>query len=1072
MTRPHDYYEGDGVPRFASKCNDRPYVQPDYLANAAGMQLPLVSTLGRGPRGAGIQVVEKKNADGELVLEFVSDLTGETGYTTPNLSAGELTVDAQPTDPVAGDTVDMVVRIKRGTAISESHVKIPSGAHGARCYLVSDVVTRNSDDTYQVSVEDLTIYGKKSWPSKPAPRVNDYVAFSWVAKEGDFAGLGFGTIEAVESGQVVYTGRAFMESPVPEIGDNGNWHVNGVDTGIQAQGPKGDKGDPGKPGKPGESIKGDPGEPGKPGKPGDPGKPGLPAIIEKIEVESIAQGEEATAEITHRITDNTYDILLKIPRGADGLPGNPFDLQNGIWTKDTLPDFDETEVGKAFVVDDGDGQRDLYVRGSVPYEAEDGGPWAVVENWEGADGLPAALRSITVEAIELTGEPSATVSPVPGSTKNEYDMNFQLPVKYEIATDTRLGVVKVSNVISPAKETGNIDITDTGLIQVANISITENELADASVNADKLADGAVENWHVKDGALDEFKFNEDTRAKLLGNKNVTEQNLSNEVLAKLNETYELPVATASTLGGVKIKNVMMDAATSGFVSIDKNNLVYVGGNAIGSTQLASGAVTEKKLSTEVQEKLNEKGNVLVGTATGYVAHADDAYAAKPREVRIEGRTVKNLWPVIAGTQDGLTIATDETGLITVSGTATATGNVRAKVSGLAENKNVSAVKSAGTMAVSLQAWNAGSYVRDVMTVNTSASTANTGTGFDTIYARINYSSGETYNASFRVMLVEGSEAPDCFTPPASITSVQAGNLVTAGKNLLQRFGPALPYTYRGITFSDNGDGGIRVSGTATRVAYYNFFSTTPSKASHITSGTYVASLVGGVKDSLKLSVGYFNDEIGADFTSWLATNITGTSNTGSIDRPVYIRAFISVASGLTVNTVVYPQLEVGSTATAYEPPAVTTTPLPEVELRSLPDGTCDELVIGADGTCEVERRTQIVDGEVVALGTPTTEPQSPVTLPALPAPTFNIYHDSQVPSDTSVEYERDVNIAYAELEAKIAALTALTTRVSTAEGEIDALQTGLAAATAAGTTQLTVSELAAAKTNSKNIVTA
>src|SRR5699024_6370594 len=134
--------------------------------------------------------------------------------------------------------------------------------------------------------------------------------------------------------------------------------------------------------------------------------------------------------------------------------------------KDTLPDFDETEVGKAFVVDDGDGQRDLYVRGSVPYEAEDGGPWAVVENWEGADGLSAALRSITVEAIELTGEPSATVSPVPGSTKNEYDMNFQLPVKYEIATDTRLGVVKVSNVISPAKETGNIDITDTGLIQV------------------------------------------------------------------------------------------------------------------------------------------------------------------------------------------------------------------------------------------------------------------------------------------------------------------------------------------------------------------------------------------------------------------------------------------------------------------------------------------------------------------------------------------------------------------------------------------------------------------------------
>ena len=1069
MTRPHDYYEGDGVPRFASKCNDRPYIQPDYLANAAGMQLPLVSTLGRGPRGAGIQVVEKKNADGELVLEFVSDLTGETGYTTPNLSAGELTVDAQPTDPVAGDTVDMVVRIKRGTAISESHVKIPSGAHGARCYLVSDVVTRNSDDTYQVSVEDLTIYGKKSWPSKPAPRVNDYVAFSWVAKEGDFAGLGFGTIEAVESGQVVYTGRAFMESPVPEIGDNGNWHVNGVDTGIQAQGPKGDKGDPGKPGKPGESIKGDPGEPGKPGKPGDPGKPGLPAIIEKIEVESIAQGEEATAEITHRITDNTYDILLKIPRGADGLPGNPFDLQNGIWTKDTLPDFDETEVGKAFVVDDGDGQRDLYVRGSVPYEAEDGGPWAVVENWEGADGLPAALRSITVEAIELTGEPSATVSPVPGSTKNEYDVNFQLPVKYEIATDTRLGVVKVSNVISPAKETGNIDITDTGLIQVANISITENELADASVNADKLADGAVENWHVKDGALDEFKFNEDTRAKLLGNKNVTEQNLSNEVLAKLNETYELPVATASTLGGVKIKNVMVDAATSGFVSIDKNNLVYVGGNAIGSTQLASGAVTEEKLSTEVQEKLNEKGNVLTGTAAGYVAHADDAYAAKPREVRIEGRTVKNLWVNPSGTNNGVTVTANSNGSITVSGTSTNLGAINSEyVFTLRPNTEyaLSVDKNTKNMRFGVNQRRAdGSQIAFSHITSGNELFFTTSDELSYCLMTIGFDSGVELSGTYRVMLVEGSEAPDCFTPPASITSVQAGNLVTAGTNLyggsdVTQRPYALVAVYRWLN--------TNLVGKKVRMS---FDLTTEN------GGQWLVYAYQGAG----LGIDFGESGIGSTTNVFVYTesgvpyhfSATGTvfykPRPGLSPGEVIVYKNASESGNVSLSNI---QIELGETETVYEPPNIITTPLPEVELRSLPDGTCDELVIGADGTCEVERRTQLSGGEVTALPEPTTEPQSPVTLPALPAPTFNVYHDSQVPSDTSVEYERDVNIAYAELEAKIAALTALTTRVTTAEGEIDTLQTGLNAAVAAGTTQLTVSELAAAKTNSKNIVTA
>lgn len=56
--------------------------------------------------------------------------------------------------------------------------------------------------------------------------------------------------------------------------------------------------------------------------------------------------------------------------------------------------------------------------------------------------------------------------------------------------------------------------------------------------------------------------------------------------------------------------------------------------------------------------------------------------------------------------------------------------------------------------------------------------------------------------------------------------------------------------------------------------------------------------------------------------------------------------------------------------------------------------------------------------------------------------------------------------------ATTSTVTALTTRVATAEGEIDTLQTGLAAATAAGTAQLTVADLTAAKTNAKNLVTA
>lgn len=387
------------------------------------------------------------------------------------------------------------------------------------------------------------------------------------------------------------------------------------------------------------------------------------------------------------------------------------------------------------------------------------------------------------------------------------------------------------------------------------------------------------------------------------------------------------------------------------------------------------------------------GNVLTGEAEGYVAHAEDAYAAKPREVRVKGRTVKNLWPVINGTSNGVTVSTDKTGLVTVSGTATADATVTAEAAYAPSSAYVMASRYG-----SPSTWRIVNGETQVASGTRLAAPSAT--------CGVTVKSGAAVDASFRVMLVEGSEAPDCFTPPG-LNSVQAGNLVTAGKNLLPietigRYESGQvdsTFTSEGITWKLNPDGTINANGTATARTYcyvkFNNFVLPP--------GTYTRN---------------------GSTNGFITEGDNIRDATFTLDSPRKISsAYVGVNNGSKVNTTIYPQLELGSTATAYEPPNVTQTPLPEVELRGLPNGTCDELVIKSDGTCEVERRTQLVDGEVVALGTPTTEPQSPVTLPALPAPTFNQYHDSQVPSDTSVEYERDVNIAYAELEAKIAALT-------------------------------------------------
>ena len=383
------------------------------------------------------------------------------------------------------------------------------------------------------------------------------------------------------------------------------------------------------------------------------------------------------------------------------------------------------------------------------------------------------------------------------------------------------------------------------------------------------------------------------------------------------------------------------------------------------------------------------GNVLIGTATGYVAHAEDTYAAKPREIRIKGRTVNNLWPVVESTQDGLTFSTDETGLITVSGTATASGHIRASVSGLAENKDVSAVKSGGTMLVSLQAWNAGSYVRDVMTVNTSTSTAKTGTGFDTLYARINYTNGETYNASFRVMLVEGTEAPDCFTPTGT-HSVQPEKLVTAGKNLLSDaiLQQVAADQSEVIEYSD----GVMTVNANNGIAW----NLLPAVMT-VPPGDYVVSFAGS---GGKIEIG--------DGTNYMADSITGYYARLSLDVETSLSfKFVSKDAATFPVTLTNIQLELGSTATAYEPPNVTEVTLPETD--PLMDG--DALTIARDGTAAASRS----DGTTDQLGT--------VQLPQLPAPTFNAYPTGgYVPSDTSVGYERDVNIAYEQLEAKIAAL--------------------------------------------------
>ena len=368
------------------------------------------------------------------------------------------------------------------------------------------------------------------------------------------------------------------------------------------------------------------------------------------------------------------------------------------------------------------------------------------------------------------------------------------------------------------------------------------------------------------------------------------------------------------------------------------------------------------------------GNVLTGTTSaGYVAHAEDAYAQKPIEVRVKGRTVKNLWPYNASSESaGINATMDKTGLITLTGTAstnvyfafgTATGAAANKSYTLAVSNLPSGVSVLADSYSSENAW--------LSTIAVQSGTTATGTthaDMAELRCMIRITNGTTVNASFRAMLVEGDTAPDCFVP-TGLHSVEPTNLVTAGAESGE--------SYEDITNTTLPSVELRglPNGTADELVIAQ-------------DGTCEVE-----RKTVEITFDGSEDEAWFDSGEYFAThqvsavNLSGAgivcdryvSHTGITGLPDKACAVSSGAQVFAVKDSAYSDVS-GFTDALHDNPI--------------------KVVFFAKEQ--------------------TTEPQSPVTLPQLPAPTFNAYHDSQVPSDTTVTYERDVNIVIDNLTKQVA----------------------------------------------------
>lgn len=365
---PYEPYSGTHPAPYwlRDDCHAKHYREPDMNSFSCDDQLPLISSIGRGPRGAGITAKLLKNSDTEYIFSVVNDETGEQVFQSPNLAPTIVSINAPKHTPIAGENYPITFSMRRGTDVNEYTVDIPSGAQGSLIYCLEDPIHLTStfenensgmwfklanlgDTTFRTTIDHLLIYGEHDWNGKPIPRVNDIIFCPYWAKTSDGSnsiGVSFGTIEAVENGSVVWTARTFIPSLDISISADGNWVIGGVDTLIKAA-----------------------------------GEDGLPASMEIGSVQETLQPTATIEKVAAK--GNTWKLNLGLPRGADGKTLN---IRSGTYTEKTLPPFVDTPVNDAFIVDDGDNRFDLYIRGASPISTGNGSPWTIVENWQGVQG--------------------------------------------------------------------------------------------------------------------------------------------------------------------------------------------------------------------------------------------------------------------------------------------------------------------------------------------------------------------------------------------------------------------------------------------------------------------------------------------------------------------------------------------------------------------------------------------------------------------------------------------------------------------------------------------------------------
>lgn len=244
--------------------------------------------------------------------------------------------------------------------------------------------------------------------------------------------------------------------------------------------------------------------------------------------------------------------------------------------------------------------------------------------------------------------------------------------------------------------------------------------------------------------------------------------------AKISETNAAASATAAqnAVGGFGLEvgtTTTGDPGTDAAVEIEKTGTKYTANFTIPRGDIGPAGVNE---------------NVPLGSTSGVVAQATDAYPALPRKVQVHGRTIENLCPVFnEASNHGVSFSTDSDGYITIKGTSSANIYAQYPIINFPANTKVwlyvdSDFRAKGINNVYAQSSGWSVYASTNKEVRSSTTPSATSGSLV-----INITSGVTVDTKIRVMFVASETEPDTsLFVPSGVNTVEPEKLVAYGKS--------------------------------------------------------------------------------------------------------------------------------------------------------------------------------------------------------------------------------------------------------------------------------------------------